>query len=214
MASKIPSGITREHLLSAFGDLDRGVHHEFGRSTGYDVLHEGRRYPPKAVVGIAASRILGKPLAPRDFWGGLDTKCFSVLENAGFTIITKGDTRPFPDEISERQVHYEGATQIVAVNRYERDPHARLECIKHHGLRCLVCSFDFVRMYGAVGEGFIHVHHRVPLSQINVEYVVDPIKDLVPVCPNCHAMLHKRIPPYSIDELVSLLSKERCAIRP
>jgi predicted HNH restriction endonuclease len=68
-----------------------------------------------------------------------------------------------------------------------------------------VCGFSFGAIYGELGTGFIHVHHLVPLALIKQGYEVDPIKDLRPVCPNCHAMLHKRTPPFSINELASAL---------
>ncbi len=90
-----------------------------------------------------------------------------------------------PDEIIE------GAKKSIIVNRYERDPEARRQCIEAHGCQCCICGLDFVETYGKVGEGFIHVHHIVPLSSIGEEYIVDPINDLIPVCPNCHAMLHR-----------------------
>lgn len=51
-------------------------------------------------------------------------------------------------------------------------------------------SFD--ETYGMFAKDFIHVHHIKPLSEINEEYEVDPINDLIPVCPNCHAMLHRQ----------------------
>ncbi|WP_272947140.1 HNH endonuclease [Marinomonas sp. S3726] len=95
-------------------------------------------------------------------------------------------------------------TQIV-VNRYERDRDARTKCVKEYGAVCQVCSMDFEKKYGTIGEGFIHVHHIRRLSDIGEEYKVDPLTDLVPVCPNCHAMLHKRRPPYSIEELQKIL---------
>jgi 5-methylcytosine-specific restriction protein A len=186
-------------------DLDRGARHAFGESTGYDVLFEGRRYAPKAVVGLAAGKISGTPLGPYDFKGGLKSKCFRILEANGFTIITKGETHPFPNEVGEAEEYTEGAVQRVAVNRYERDPKARARAIAHYGLRCQVCGFDFETAYGVLGEGFIHVHHTVPLSNLGKSYVVDPINDLRPVCPNCHAMLHKRVPPHTIDELREIM---------
>jgi 5-methylcytosine-specific restriction protein A len=204
MSNKIPNEIERRHILAAILDLDQRVTHAFGKSTGYDVLFEGRRYPPKAVVGLAAGKVTGKPLGPDDFWGGLRSKCFRILQSNGFTIVTKGDTHPFPDEIKADD-HVEGAVQQVVVNRYERNPEARAKAIQHHGLRCQVCDFDFAKVYGVLGEGFIHVHHIVPLSQIGKSYVVDPVNDLRPVCPNCHAMLHKRLPPYTIDELQEIM---------
>jgi 5-methylcytosine-specific restriction protein A len=100
----------------------------------------------------------------------------------------------------------EGAVTTVLVNRYERSATARRECIEHHGAVCAVCSLDFKLTYGAIGEGFIHVHHIVPISSVGESYILDPIKDLVPVCPNCHAMLHRGTEiPRSIQELQKLV---------
>lgn len=203
MTKKIPDSLTRLELLKAIAELDRGIAHEFGESIGYDVLFEGRRYAPKAVVGVAARTLLGTHLSPSDFKGGLGTKCFRILTNNGFTIVTKGSTNPHPNEVQPCEVYIEGSIQKVFVNRYERDADARAAAIGHHGLKCHVCSFDFEASYGTIGSGFIHVHHVVPLSLLAKSYQLDPIRDLRPVCPNCHAMLHKRIPPYTIDELRS-----------
>ena len=70
-----------------------------------------------------------------------------------------------------------------------------------------LCGFDFGLTYGEVGHGFIHSHHLRELSDIGEQYVIDPINDLRPVCPNCHAIIHKRKPPYSIDEVKVLLQQ-------
>lgn len=212
VANKIPEAITQQHILAALGELDRGVAHAFADSTGYDVLYQGRRYPPKAVIGVAAGNVLGEPLGPYDFKGGLKSKCFRILARNGFTIVTKADTHPFPDEIDKAEHYTEGGVQRVIVNRYERDADARRKAIEHYGARCQVCGFDFEVVYGAIGEGFIHVHHTVLLSQIGKSYVVDPVNDLKPVCPNCHAMLHKRLPPYTIDELRDIMKAARNSI--
>jgi 5-methylcytosine-specific restriction protein A len=99
----------------------------------------------------------------------------------------------------------EGGAQQVLVNRYERSHINRAACIEIHGIRCKVCGFDFAAVYGEIGEGFIEVHHIEPVSGIEPGTIVDPARDLAPVCPNCHAMLHRRKPPYSIDELRSML---------
>jgi len=85
----------------------------------------------------------------------------------------------------------EGATHEVTLNRFERNPHAREQCIAHYGCRCSVCDFDFEHVYGEIGRAFIHVHHLKPLAEIRKEYVIDPIADMRPICPNCHAMIHK-----------------------
>ena len=79
-------------------------------------------------------------------------------------------------------------------------------CIDHYGPTCVVCGFNFEAVYGELGKGYIHVHHLVPLSEVDAEYKVDPIKDLRPVCPNCHAMIHREVPAKSIDEIKEILN--------
>ncbi|WP_336335448.1 HNH endonuclease [Pseudomonas putida] len=95
----------------------------------------------------------------------------------------------------------EGAAKLVTIKIYERDRGARLRCTHHWGWKCFVCQFDFAENYGELGEDFIHVHHLKPLSEIGEAYALDPISDLRPVCPNCHAMLHRRVPALAIEEL-------------
>jgi len=114
----------------------------------------------------------------------------------------------FPDEIQDTDNYCEGAKYTVIVNSYERNPKARSQCIEHYGALCSVCDFNFEKKYGEIGSGFIHVHHLTPLANIGKEYEVDSIKDLRPVCPNCHAVLHKKQPPYSIEELKIFCKKK------
>jgi hypothetical protein len=114
------------------------------------------------------------------------------------------DERTFPEQVLRTSKFVEGAVQTIIVNRYERDPEARQRCIEHYGAHCQVCSFDFEEAYGELGEGFIHVHHLLPLASIGAEYVVDPVKHLRPVCPNCHAMLHRMEDPSRLDLLQHL----------
>lgn len=102
----------------------------------------------------------------------------------------------------------EGVGKTVVVNAYERNSKARQLCILHYGLDCSVCELNFEKVYGEIGQGYMHVHHLRPLSSIGVSYEVDPIKDLRPVCPNCHAMLHKKEPPYTIHELRAVIEKK------
>jgi 5-methylcytosine-specific restriction protein A len=100
---------------------------------------------------------------------------------------------------------FEGIRRRVSVNAYERNPQAREVCIAHYGAICSVCGFDFEEKYGPIGKGVIHAHHLIPLSEIGKQYQIDPKKDLRPVCPNCHAIIHQRIPPYTIEEIKSFI---------
>ncbi|WP_083636767.1 HNH endonuclease [Leptolyngbya sp. 'hensonii'] len=120
------------------------------------------------------------------------------------TVKLESEENLFPDEVDESEVFREGAILRVSVNAYERNFQARQKCIEHYGVSCFVCGFNFGEFFGELGEGFIHVHHLCPISEIAGEYEVDPVKDLRPVCPNCHAMIHRRSPSLSIEEIVRL----------
>lgn len=103
---------------------------------------------------------------------------------------------------------YEGALITVKANKYERNQKARKECVAKKGYHCLVCGRDFESTYGEIGRGFIHVHHLTPISSIGQEYELNVDTDLAPVCPNCHYMLHRKNPPYTIEELKDILAKQ------
>lgn len=93
------------------------------------------------------------------------------------------------------KIHYtEGAKRLVTGNYYERDPAARYECMEHFGKTCWVCGFDFAETYGSMGEDFIFVHHRVPVPVRAQQgpYKIDPKRDLVPLCGNCHVIVHRK----------------------
>jgi predicted HNH restriction endonuclease len=86
----------------------------------------------------------------------------------------------------------EGKKIKFYTTKYERSKSNRDAAIKVHGTKCKVCEFDFEKKYGEIGKSFIHVHHINPLHSLEEEIVINPVTDLVPVCPNCHAMIHRR----------------------
>lgn len=118
------------------------------------------------------------------------------------------ESETIPEELNpnEGKMLLEGATKTIIINAYERNREARDKCIKYYGYKCYVCEDDLTKKYGKMAKDFIHVHHELPLSQIGHSYVVDAIKDLKPVCPNCHAIIHRRNPQYTIKEIKNNLS--------
>lgn len=120
-----------------------------------------------------------------------------------------GEPVRLAEEVPTGPPYREGGVERILINRYERDPRAREECIRHYGTTCILCGFDFARVYGEVMAGFVHVHHLNPLSTFGADNEVDPVEDLRPVCPNCHAVLHRREPPYSLDEVQRFLAGRR-----
>lgn len=110
-------------------------------------------------------------------------------------------------EVDEVQGRPEGSLTRVDVNRYERNRANRAACIAIHGTICAACSFSFESLYGPLGRGYIHVHHVLPVSKMGEGCFVDPARDLVPLCPNCHAMVHQQDPPLSILELKRIIAE-------
>lgn len=127
------------------------------------------------------------------------------VASLGGTIEVRWSFESTPEALAEELPIYgdviEGAKKQITVNAYERDPTAKLRCVKRWGAACVVCDFDFGAVYGRLGDGFIHVHHLKPMHCIGKEYLLNPEEDLRPVCPNCHAMLHRQKVVLSIDEL-------------
>ena len=105
----------------------------------------------------------------------------------------------------EYRIYYEGNPVSVNLTRYERDRSARDECLRHYGHCCIICGLDFDKTYGEIANGMIHVHHLIPIGDIGMNYVVDPVRDMRPVCPNCHSVIHKRNPPFKVDEVKNML---------
>ena len=111
-----------------------------------------------------------------------------------------------PDEYKES-----GIGKKVFVNKYERNTIARKKCLEVHGTSCMICGFNAATVYGDDFEGKIEVHHIVPINEIDAEYNIDPVQDLIPVCPNCHTMLHTkmRCGDYpTVEMLKTLISKK------
>ncbi|MDO6461860.1 HNH endonuclease [Granulosicoccaceae sp. 1_MG-2023] len=123
-------------------------------------------------------------------------------------LIIEPTSEVYPELVTEYGPSYEGAVSIVKINAYERNQCARTLCIQHYGTTCQVCGLSFEEKYGEIGRDFIHVHHLTELASVGREYQVNAKQDLRPVCPNCHAMLHRRKPAYSIEELRELMQAQ------
>ena len=138
-------------------------------------------------------------VAPEFHWGDVYSSGNEIEESAAlkvlsalspsFQLLPSSETLPTEED---SHVYAEGNRVSVTTNRYERDPKARTACIKHYGHVCFVCGFDFEKVYGDRGKGFIEVHHLSPLSELGGSKIsIDPIQDMRPLCSNCHSMIHR-----------------------
>ncbi len=117
--------------------------------------------------------------------------------------------REFP-KLAEPELLTEGEEKDITDTRFERNQEARRKCIAHYGTACQICGFDFGKTYGAAFAGMIEVHHIVPMSEIREDYVVDPIRDIIPVCSNCHTALHsKKDGVYTPEELKAMIKNHK-----
>ena len=178
---------------------------------GTDLPGEGFRQLCIDAFGYAPSMTLEeivdaelKKIQECDSWGKL-------ADSLGIKMPYDGSKLPEEMEEEVEAPIVEGAKRTITVNSYERDPRAKKKCkeyyLKKDGrITCQVCGFDFGKVYGPEYDNMIHVHHIVPVSEIGEEYEVDPVKDLIPVCPNCHMVLHAGAE-ITIDELKMKIRK-------
>lgn len=127
--------------------------------------------------------------------------------DGNFSFYESGDYKI--QSASEEPTLSEGEQSEITLTKYERSGQAREACLKFYGYSCNACGFNFESVYGNIGKEFIHVHHIVPISEQGGEYKVNPIRDLIPLCANCHSIVHRQIPPLSIPELRALLSNSK-----
>lgn len=172
---------------------------------GRKVLDELGTHPDRLAPGefqLWTVIATGHSEQDRGFVWTLREEVIQGLLASGFA--SYGDT--LPNEVFGSEALIEGAVRQITVNAYERNPVARARCVDAYGAVCVVCNFDFISKYGPSTAGFIHVHHIKPLASVAAEHEINPIEDLRPVCPNCHAVIHMTNPPRSIEEVKAMLS--------
>ena len=140
--------------------------------------------------------------------------------NLFFTLLTIKDVEPYSEGDSSYCVrksngtlgYLEGTLTKVTVNKYERNPINRELCLSKKGYSCCICGFNFREHYGPIGKKYIEVHHVIPVSKIGPDYIINIDKDLVPVCSNCHSMLHRTDPPLLPEKLRSIIEDSKKCI--
>lgn len=132
---------------------------------------------------------------------------FSILLPLSGLVSLEEDTSD-NDSATYEGYREEGRRINAACSKYERSRFNRRLCLNHYGYRCNACGILLAEKYGDAGRDLIHVHHLTPVSMMEGPAILNPIKDLVPLCPNCHNVAHRRTPPYNLDELREFLGNE------
>jgi len=197
-------GINYQELNLRFGELSKDVDEIIP-----NIVYELRRNGKPERWNLFFNGRYNHAGKGKLFYWQLRTPLVEALQELSLTGEFK-KTEDLAEELPEQALKTlpEGAKKSIVVNAYERNPKAREECVQHYGTDCAVCGFNFGVAFGELGQGFIHVHHLKPISTIGESYDVNPIQDLCPVCPNCHAMLHrKKDAVLSIEELIKIRNK-------
>lgn len=147
---------------------------------------------------------------------GILPAIFEIIKEKGINIKHINSNLRIPEEIEEKDLKklVEGAKKQITVNAYERNHYARMNCInyyrkKNNGkLKCEICGFDFGEFYGEEFAEKIHVHHIVEISSVGKEYEVNAINDLIPICPNCHMIIHSKKPAYLPEEIRKIINNK------
>lgn len=161
----------------------------------------GRKKLP--VFGFGQSNIR---YADYEHYGDFINSVISYIEAEQYDSLNKMEI------VEENQEYIEDGTgKKTFINTYERNPTARKECIRINGAKCAICGFDANEVYGSDYEGKIQVHHIIPIHKMNERYTIDPGKDLIPICPNCHMIIHSKIngKEISVEELKTKIQKQK-----
>lgn len=144
----------------------------------------------------------------RDFYRGYEWDCSLIERIRRHPVEEYNEDNMTVQESTETESHTEGRKKQYYTTRYERDSRNRNEAIRVHGTKCMICGFDYEKVYGELGRGYIEVHHIKPLASQEEEVRVNPETDLICVCANCHRMLHRyRNYIISVEELRRIIGQ-------
>ena len=199
----IPDNLKRRHILQAASQIDReGVPWQ-RRSIHYQVVVDGTCYPPKYIISLANSYANGIEHSSYDFNA---VEAINFFRNRGYQVIDRKEpsTIIIASECDVR-VYPEGKEKYRQHRKLERNravvTKAKESRLADTGrLQCDVWSFDFMEMYGRLGDGFVEAHHKIPVSELGPPSKTK-ISDLALVCSNCHRMLHRGRRLLKVDEL-------------
>jgi predicted HNH restriction endonuclease len=201
--------------------------HYFGIAVIGEVYPDERSYKGDLRASIKYYQAFENPVLAKDGEGFLEEIPKNRLSNYWYDgvrkitedtynlIIKKASLKTIEtEELSQSQVlqeyesREEGKPSKIYTTLYERDFYLRQQAIEIHGVTCKGCGFNFEEKYGEYAKGLIHIHHKVPVSEYGGVMQVNPVSDLVPLCPNCHAVVHrKKNKTLSVVELQQLLRK-------
>jgi predicted HNH restriction endonuclease len=205
----IPKGFQRQHFLKAIAEIDRDGVPKSRESHRYDLLLNGKKYPPKYVISIANKYLAGTKWSSYEF-NAVEAKDYFIRN--GYKIIDRKSISRIVSEDEESRFP-EGRETYKYHRSLERDSsigkkakEERLDLVGE--LRCDICGFSFLDTYGELGAGFIEAHHTIPVARLKGARKTS-IKEIILVCSNCHRMLHTGRRLLSVEKLKSIIIERK-----
>lgn len=195
-----PQSILKQHVLQAAKKWDAAGYKNFKNSISYDVIIDGRAYPPKAISSCAHELATGRPLESKEFGGAKDGTWHRRLKELGFSVIEKRPQIDFYMEVTQalklpakkreellRNLATNQPDRIITqVYRYKRSPLIVAERLFRANGKCEKCEQPAPFKRKKDGSPYLEVHHKLPLSRGGL----DVIDNTMAVCPNCHCKIH------------------------
>jgi predicted HNH restriction endonuclease len=179
------------------------------KSIYYDLIIDGKKYPPKCIISLACRYLNGREWPPSEF-NAVEARDY--FRHRGYTVI---DRRNEADQLikpeDDESQFPEGRARFRVHRELERDgtiprKTKALRLAETGKLECEVCGFSFAEKYGLLGEGFIEAHHKIPVSKLTGEEITRT-SDLALVCCNCHRMLHRGSELLDVDDLRQIVDE-------
>lgn len=199
----IPQVFTEEHILQATARIDKDGIAAGRNSRHYDLVIDGKTYPPKYVISLAVGFATGKE-HPAARFNAVEAKNYFISRN--YDVIDRRDGPEKRIAIEDDGSAFpEGRVLYAKHRKLERDSalarKAKARRLAETGkLCCEVCTVDFLKVYETRGDGFIEAHHKKPVSSLDGTEKTK-VTDLALVCSNCHRMLHRGTPLLSVEQL-------------
>lgn len=206
----IPKELKRYHFSKAAKEIDKNGVPKSRESYVYDLVLNGKLYPPKYVISIANKYLAGTEFLPTKF-NAVEAKDYFIKN--GYRVLDKKNNERISKIVGEDEESSfsEGKERYKLHKKLERDQNItkkakelRLDTVGE--LSCDVCRFSFADTYGELGAGFIEAHHTIPVSQIKGGKKTK-IEEIALVCSNCHRIIHLSNPLLSIEELRKVIEE-------
>jgi predicted HNH restriction endonuclease len=209
----IPKGFQRQIFLEAIAEIDQNGVPKLRKSHRYNLLLNGKKYPPKYVISIACKHLNGAEW-PSNKFNAVEAKNYFI--NNGYKVLDgKSNRKNIPIFVSEDEEskYPEGAEKYKYHRSLERDPSIARKAKERRfnltgELKCDVCGFSFFGTYGVLGEGFIEAHHTIPVTELRGNRKIT-IKEIALVCSNCHRMLHMGDKCLSVEYLKRIIEERK-----